>query len=232
MNLVIPYRHSLWNGEEMRYALRGYVKHLKFNDVVVVGDKPYWANDKIIHIDKYDDPDPIRKERNIHVKTLLGMLPGEKEILFANDDIFMMKDFDPIPNFAGGNLPRFKEPLIHVHRRAIRNTVAYLDEAQLPILNFDVHTPIVYNCRDYKNIMEQLDWDIPCGYAIKSIYGNTMGLKASAFTDMKIATPSSTYLIRRKTMMREIFSISDKAVCRALLTVLKGLYPEPTIYER
>jgi hypothetical protein len=56
----------------------------------------------------------------------------------------------------------------------------------LPILNYDIHKPIIYNRVELKRVIEAYDWNIPWGFIMRSIYCNTLQIKGTQVKDDKI----------------------------------------------
>lgn len=233
MNVLIPFRMSPWAGEELRYALRGIEKHVKdLDEVWVIGDKPKWLTG-VNHIELADHPDIRFKERNIMSKVREYFKHCDGDVLFTNDDIFLMKDI------VASEYPYYyNRPLVRhggaqsAYKISQNNTRDVLDHFQLRILNFDIHVPIRYNKDAFLSIMDGVDWNIPYGYVIKSLYTNFLEIDGVEHPDLKINAQKPYFALRRMISEADVFSIGDRTLGVPLKKVLIELYPEKSKYEQ
>ncbi len=99
MNILIPLgKGSTWENNELRYCLRGIVKHLTvWNQIVIIGEKPSWLKPdyRLLHVSFPEKHSAINKERNIHLKIMFAIEKGfvSTNFLFMNDDHFLLHDF-------------------------------------------------------------------------------------------------------------------------------------------
>ncbi|HYH14835.1 MAG TPA: hypothetical protein VD794_06440, partial [Flavisolibacter sp.] len=99
----------------------------------------------------------------------------------------------------------------------------------------DIHCPIVYNKQDFIKSLGRLDWSVPYGYCIKTVYCRR-ALSATTFhycPDLKIEQPLLPYArIIHQLAGRPWFSIGEAARQGDLLQVLNDLYTLPSKYEK
>jgi hypothetical protein len=114
---------------------------------------------------------------------------------------------------------------------SLKNTVAALESKGHGTLHFDIHTPIIYNKKLFNEVMAEYDWSIPYGYAIKSLYANTLNLPGEQIGDMKISRPYAVPKIKRLLEDRTFFSVSPKGLNQHMKTFLKYQFPDKSRYE-
>lgn len=236
-SIVIPYRLSINNDQELRFCLRSIVMHLKgYGEIFIIGEKPTWVKN-VTHI---PTPDIDRqfdktywKERKIYEKIRIAAYMDDvtDDFYFTNDDHFLLQDFDAatFPLHWGGDMSGeicrpdiYGQTCIHTNERIRAN--------MWPDHNYDTHCPIVYNKRLFQNL-EELDWTKKWGYCIKTMYCGINGKKGEFYPDLKIKDQESPEMIKRLIANRPYFSIGDKAVGPGMLQVLRELYPDRSIYE-
>ncbi|HUN55875.1 MAG TPA: hypothetical protein VMU29_12025 [Smithella sp.] len=191
----------------------------------MVGEKPTFINDKIIHIPAQDGS---YKETNIFNKLILACKnPAISDyFLFVNDDHFFAKDFDidRIPYWHG---PLLQESL---HKRglqdnywySIRNTIDALKDKNK--LNFDVHYPIIFNKYQFSKLESAYDWSVMFGYLIKSLYCNHYHIPGIQTKDNKINEFSGDKI------EWDIFSTSVH-VNTSVKQKLSEMFPDPSPWE-
>lgn len=230
---------SVWKDNEIRYSLRSIEKHLKdYKNVYIIGECPDFLTN-VIHIPCNDYGD--KHERNIMEKIKVAC--NTKEIsdnfFFINDDHFLLKDV------SCKNYPYYYKGLIldyitvrdfDDYRTALTNTFIELEGKPL---NYDIHTPIIYNKKDFLKIMNKFSWEND-DYVIKSLYCNSKGVKPVHLEDCKINQRLTTEQILEKLEGRSIFSVGDKALREVIMhydknkmrLFLKTNYPNKSKYER
>lgn len=181
MNIVIPFRRSRNNDEEIRYTLRGLAPIA--TDVFIVGDYPLWKPKGVNHIPYMQRSNRYSwKERNIHEKIMLACMEIKGNFLLAHDDNFYL--VPPSPAHYPHMGRNFK--LEGLYGETERNT---LERFGPEIKNFDVHCAHPINSSAYINTVAQLDWTIPYGYCIKTAYAVMNGITGDEVTDCKLSAP-------------------------------------------
>lgn len=186
LDIVYPYKTD-GIGEELRYSLRS-LKNIPHKNVWVVGDKEDWFSDEIRYV-RFDIESSIGKTKYSNVNTALIALSiwDEKEysgrdnltqdyILF-NDDFFVMQKLgNQIPRMYHGTLydklnelqsnPWTKTNKIYIDE--LRSALETLKSLNKPILNYELHLPMVFNQEKYAEIFSQFKGSA----ARRSLYGN------------------------------------------------------------
>lgn len=218
---------SKHNNSELKYSLRGVEMFLKnVGRVFVVGSCPQSVRN-LIHLpckDTHDVPD-----MNIRDKIMTACKSDfvADDFLFMNDDHFLLKPFDvtKFPNFHKGDIMKAIEPRsMDPYRKRLQNTYNQLKAKGLNTLNFDIHTPILYNKRKFLDMVKQFDWKVDQGLVIKSLYGNFYDLKTVEAKDYKIAGESQIELDTA------VFS-THATISQQLQRYLQNRYPKPSQYE-
>ena len=156
--------------------------------------------------------------------------------LFMNDDHYLMQDyeasefpyyhrheFDLDDILKRGNNPQYKQSLNTV------NTIGFTG------YDFDVHAPMLFNKRIFKNLFSRLPEKWPeHGFLIKSYYANH-GIDTSNWVpceDLKFSEPLMKESIYMALESRSWFSIGDKCLkSGAMKEVLQELYCNKSKYE-
>lgn len=148
ITVVIPYRDDKAKGDELRYALRGWAKHLVGCRVVIVGDAPAWLAKEVVHI-AADDPSDNAQE-NTTAKLMAAIASDEvpETFILSCDDIYpatflTISDID-IPK-ANGPLEN-KSTLGGHYRKTVADTLAVLRKKGFAQpWDYDTHTPYMFS---------------------------------------------------------------------------------------
>lgn len=94
IHIVIPYMHELSQGDELRYALRSWCKHMRDEfDVVIVGDRPTWYNGNHIQTGSIRNT-PYCRAFDITAK--LYRITSDPnittEFIYSYDDVYLIGD--------------------------------------------------------------------------------------------------------------------------------------------
>lgn len=231
MDILLPYINSTWAGTELKYALRSIEKHVQFDRVFIIGDKPDWLCN-VTHIPFKDNPNIESKERNIMQKILeVCKTDISQQFMFSNDDIFILKDIpNDYPAYYSGLLP-YHKGTIGAYKKSVNNTVEVLTEKGLNCLNYDIHRPCLYDKDLFPEVMSRYDWRKPYGYVIKSLYFNSIGVKGVSSYDLKISAQIPFHRLRKTVEGQDIFSIGDRAIGLPMKKLLDLYFSEPSKFE-
>ena len=232
MNILIPYINSTWAGTELKYALRSIEKHVQFDRVFIIGDKPDWLCN-VTHIPFKDNPNIESKERNIMQKILEACKTDiSQKFLFSNDDIFILKDIpNDYPAYYSGLLPYHKGDKLGAYKTSTNNTINVLQENALTTMNFDIHRPCIYDKDFFPEVMSRYDWRKPYGYVIKSLYFNSIDAEIKQAGDLKISMQLPFHRLRKTVEGQDIFSIGDRAIGLPMKKLLDLYFSEPSKFE-
>lgn len=246
---------SHWFDNELKHSLRGIEKYANdFRHIFIIGEYPEYLRPTIeqkndeglieyIHLGAIHIPakDQFGSQRNIHEKIKLACLDPlvSDDFLFWNDDFFLT-DFincEEYPYYRYGILEDkiSKRIANDGYRRAMENSQRFLKEHDRCTMYYDIHCPIIYNKKKYLELMDQVDWSVPNGYVIKSLYANYWQVPSVFMPDLKITADTGLTDIQEKIKDRHIFSISDGlmlAPAKTMKNFLEIIYDQKSKYEK
>lgn len=224
-----------WKDMELLYSLRSLERHMQYlRNVFLIGRKPTFLNDKIIHIPHEDIY--TNKARNIMSKVYRACndVRVSKDFVFLNDDYFFTNTFNPLiyPYFYKCDLSHTVKINGNEYGKHISHTVEVLKLRGHALKNFDTHKPIVFNKAKLKDVVDSYIWDKPYGYTLKSLYCNSLGIEGQFKEDLKIShTALKEQWYKLVTKSNDMFSIGDPAVNVSLKNFLAEYYAERSQYE-
>lgn len=178
------------NCDELRYSLRS-LKNVPHRKVFVIGSKPQWLtkNVEYRHIIQVEDSFS-------NVNKLLTTACMDKEIsedfIWFNDDFYVIKKIKDIPYYYDKTLSdRVKDIAGSDYAKGLEKASQSLTEAHAGTLNFELHTPIVFNKEKLLKVLEKY----PNTPARRSYYCNLNNIKGIQRKDVKLygnATPTNT----------------------------------------
>jgi len=238
ISIVIPYKSRTKNNTELIYALRSLEKNLNgFGDVFIVGEK-ISSLKGLNYIKVKDDTGSQFKERNIYRK-ILAACNDERvsdDFIFTNDDIILTKQFDVnnLPFYHKGELIDTMAKNSGDYRKSLNHSRKYLMKMANTTLDYDTHFPIVYNKKDFATFVcnDDLNWNQPYGYVIKSLYANQASVKGEYIEDCKIKEKLSYDELKQKISGRSFFSTSDGVINEGMIKLLNETYQQKSKYEK
>lgn len=240
MDVVYPLgKGSLWgNNKELRYSLRSVAKYLKgYDKIFIIGECPDWAQN-VIHI-PCEDKNGVNKDKNIFDKIMVACQDERlsDDFFFMNDDVFLLKPIDAatFPYYNHNSLREKADALPdqEYYRNTLTNTIRVLRARNLPRLHFDIHVPIVYNKYKFMDVVGSYDWTVQWGYAIKSLYCNSLLIKGELLRDLKIKSQDHSFAdLTALTDGRPCFSINDNSLVSQMREFIHSHYPEKYQYEK
>jgi len=223
MDIVIPYKET--KSREIIYALRSVESYLsEVDNVFIIGDDPFFLQN-VIHIPAKDIPGYKHKEFNCHSKLMLACRNSEigETFLYMNDDHYLLQKYNAeiFPNYYFGSIN--KNTGVGLYASTVENTIRIGGE----IKNFDIHCPMIIGKYQYREVVGSLNWTLPFGYCIKSVYGYGIGLWGQSMPDCKVKFegefPGSD---------RAWFSTSDKWIgWTGSKLFIESLFPNKSKYE-
>lgn len=225
-SIVIPYKDDILSGLELRFALRSIDQHLTgVDNIVIIGTPPDWYKGEFKEAKDYNH----RKQFSIYSKLLVAceLENVSEDFIMFNDDHFLLKNIMvlQIMDWHNGYL---KDTLHRNHgiryKEAIANTLQLRPDA----LNYDIHTPCIYNKSAFKYLFSNRTDEI----CIKSYY---FDWRNSPFErempDLKINQLLSKEAIKELIKDRLFFSTSTNGMKKPMIELLNELYPKPSKYE-
>lgn len=216
---------SRHNDLELRYSLRSIEKNLSgFDRVFIAGETvPDWLTN-VVHLPIKDDP---KRVPDWNIMNKVSNADGISEnFLFINDDHFIMKPYqvETFPNYYHSTLDIYcrRRGRDGYGYRAI-NTKNWLVEQGLKLLHFDIHYPIIYNLKAFREVMDKVPWDKEKhGFIVKSLYGNYMKLPGTYTYDNKTSKIDPRL---------PVFSTYPHMTI-SLMNYLKAILPKPSRFEK
>lgn len=202
---------------ELKFSLRSLEKYLPqpFEVVIVGTELPEWIN----NITQIELPD-VRGRKQLSIKKkILAALEYAEEILFMNDDIYLLQPgIENIPYYYSGDLSIIRES-------GTKPLQKKLEQLGKPQKHFDIHVPIIYK-QDFKQVIRELPEDT----IIKSAYCNYLEIEGEEMPDCKIQKVMAAKVIKELIKDRVCFSTGPQGL-KSSLPVLNELYPHKSQYE-
>lgn len=227
MDIVYPLgTGSLCKNLELRYSLRSlqFIDHKK---IFIVGHRPGFLKN-IIHI-KYHER-THKKQYNV-INKIIEVCKCKNlsdDFILMNDDFFFLKEtgikkylYDSDLGLLQKRTPRTQ------YGNALQNTIDFLTKNKLPILNFEIHYPMVFNKHKFLELFSSLDLSKQINY--RSVYGNYYKLESYVpHRDFKIHAIDAF----EEKENDEFVSITDKImVYDRFKNFLKNKFPNKSNYE-
>ena len=224
MTIVIPYNPDIHEGLELLYCLRSIEQNLiGFTDLVLIGRPPDWCKVKWIPVQDYAG----RKQFTIYQKLLT--VEADNFLMF-NDDHFLLQPLQ-VSDFKywhnGLLSDELNRGLSMRYREAVNNTLKIFDTVP-NMLNFDIHTPIIYNKRKFKLLFGKKQEEL----CIKSYYCNLLSMEGEYMEDCKIDSLLSEEAIKERIKDLLFFSTGSNAIREPMKRVLQELYPNKSRWEK
>lgn len=200
---------------ELKYSLRSIEKYLKKSiKVLIVGNHlPEW----VTNVTQIEIPDvPGKKQLSIRIK-ILAALEFAKEILFMNDDVYLLHP-GCFPYYFHGSLKNYSEA-------GSRQLLIQLEVMNKPSNHFDGHYPLFYR-QDFKEASKHFTGDC----IIKSMYCNYLGIQGTFTQDCKLIKDTKPEIIRNFIKDKPCFSTGALSL-QSALPILAELYPNKSKFE-
>lgn len=239
MDIVIPLGKSRNDFLDLRYCLRSIEKYVYgYDEIVIVGEKPSWIQG-VVHIPCSDDREPKWKERNILRKFQAACVSKNVSEDFAawNDDYVILSDIDlkKYPFYYKGTCRgAYDINKGNDYRRTMYHTMTFLENRGFKDYNFDGHCPIVYNKKRFLTTFDNNDvnFNTPFGYGIKTIYACCNGFKPVYMEDVKFQKSISRDEIISRMEGRHVISFNDGPLRTELGQILEEMFPNKSTYEK
>lgn len=234
IDVVIPLdNRSVWNNNELRFALRSLCKYLPdHGSVIIIGTKPLFLQN-IIHIPYRDRSE--YPSINIYRKTMEASMHPliSDNFLMMHDDHYLLPGYDPTKYYYNHDVEEELRTADHIlYKRVIRNTLNALinHSPDVTMWNYDVHTPIMYNKKQFLHVANQFQWLVDWGLMNKSIYCNYFNLPGTQILDGKIRLNKEYEYLVEFIKDKVVLSSGDH-INPAFKRLLNELYPDKCKYE-
>lgn len=239
--LYVVGKGSDWNNNELRYSLRSIAKNGKNIDrVFLVGYKPDFVSDKVIHI-PCDNPYNCAHKNILHkVIYAIDHSNIDKHFLISSDDHFYMKktDFAKLPVYERGILPDkvVGRNLWSPYHRSLKDTRWLLESNGLTIYQTNPHCNTHFDVdvyRENKNIFDEC-FKYEFGMELNCIMGNLLiakGVKPVHFEDAKLSNKATEEEIERFATHSGCISTKAEVGGTKLAKFLEKTFNKKCIYE-
>lgn len=200
MDILYITKHSPNNDLELLYSLRS-LKFTSVDRVFISGFKPRFVKN-VIHI-PCDDISYPAVNHWWKVTTAIKNSDISENFLLMYDDIFFLKEtpISEFPSYHRGVLGDFATGT-QLYQENLSRTKKWLLERKLPILDYSLHLPIIYNRDNFLKLEPIFKDKIP--FAVRSLYGNMFVKDSPQRDDFKLRR------ITDKIPDVECFSSSDE----------------------
>lgn len=221
--------------EELRYSLRS-LANIPHGKVYIAGAEfPSWGSDKLgfIPVPRIDGESRFdNAERNwLAACQFLGL---SDDFIAMNDDFFIMKPIDEIPEYHNGELEAYMEyrkslnDTHEVYLTAMQQTIQLLRERGIkqPI-GYTLHTPMVMNKHLRLRLHEMFQYELSHSQFLlmKSLYGNLFDVGGEKHRDVKFLSDNfdkdETFLSTSDAMFKH----------EKLGEFIRDTFPEKSLYE-
>lgn len=173
--VIIPYRKSEAQGNELKLAIKGWKKHFKEDfQIVVVGDHEKYLPEDVIHVPHecvIDNPplDIVSKLREIMLR-----FPCVDSVILTNDDIYPVNDFSltEVQLLRVDGLLTDKKNTGRLYSENRERTVNLLKNEGKSLYDYGTHTPVFLETEKLLALFEKYNMDTEA-YLITSLYFNT-----------------------------------------------------------
>lgn len=240
IDVIIPLlkNGSKHNDLELRYALRSIEKYLtNYRDIYIVANyQPDWITGVTIVL----LGDPYTKTKNIKrkIEACLDISDISDEVLFTNDDIFLLKGTDATkyPYYYSSKAEQkiADRDNRDIYKRIMINTdLGLCEHGKEDFKYFDIHCPIRYDKALFSKIMGEYNWEQSrYGFLIKSLYANSVGTDCIEKEDIVFDSPIKEMKDLVFLNNADCFSLHSKAIDKRMIDILEMLYPNKSKYEK
>lgn len=244
MDLVILYKKSPSTCEdEIRFTIRSMEKYVKFDNLIVIGDRPSFLNAKAIYINLTLENDGIKRDclfKHIDMlakaKAIIADERISNDFIWSNDDFIILQPQDRIPYYYNRTLEEWHDAKNNNWEMAggfKSNTwIKYINEVYevFPEGNwYEVHYPIVFNKKKLDNVIRK--YKLEHLGVIRSFYcNNYKTIKGEQIEqDYKIYTVDDF-----KKYKKAPFISTTNAMGRfePLIQFLAAKFPQKSSYEK
>jgi len=233
-SIVIPLSKSTCDFIDLKYCLRSIDKYVKgYENIIIIGEKPKGIKG-IGVLPFHETFSEVHKDRNILGKIQYACIQDRitEDFVFMNDDHIFTKETD-ITNYPFYHKGELTEALnsTGTYKLTMRHTLEYLQDNAKSTFNYDTHCPIIYNKQKFLATFEPIDFDIPFGYGIKSMYGNLNDVEGEYMPDCKFTGKNTKEEVRERCVGRHIISCNETSLRHGLGDYLKEILPHKSIFE-
>ena len=242
MDCVILYKALPTAHEgEILYTIRSVTKNLKFDNLIVIGDKPSFLSDKAIHIDLTLKDDHVKRDclfKHVDMlakaKAIIADERISKDFIWCNDDMYILKPFEEVfPYYYNKKVRDWHDAQNNWEIAGGKKSKTwnyYIEEAykNFPDGNwFEVHCPIVFNKRKLSTVINK--YKLKHLGTIRTHYANHCKIEGVPTIDYK------AYTVQKFKEYKSAPFMSTTNVMgrfQPLKMFLREKFKEKTIYEK
>ena len=183
MDIVYVVKDAAYN-DELKYSLRSVEKNFPHKRVIFYGGKVVG-----IHPDKQVVVKQEGKRKWDRVRNMLRMIAENDEItedfVLFNDDFFVMRPVDTLPYFSDEDLSNLctrieikNGYLPTPYTTELKHTIVALKENNLPVYNYELHRPIIFNRKRLLDVIEKFS----NARGTRSLYANMLITEESDYS--------------------------------------------------
>lgn len=201
---------------ELLYSLRSVEKHMTPPyEIIIIGSiLPDWITN-VTWINLGD----VKGKKQLSIRRkILAALEYANEILFMNDDVFLLQGCIEFPYFYHGDLKSYPES-------GSKPLMKQLEDMGKTTKHFDGHYPLIYDQR-FKEVSELFSEDV----IIKSMYCNYLSIEGVEFPDNKIIKQKDSLSVKEFIKGKPAFSTGIYSL-KLALPILAELFPKKSKFE-
>lgn len=232
--IVIPLTKSKIDYLDLKYCLRSIEKFVTgYDNIVIIGERPKVIKN-VTFMPFAETFSEMHKERNIldKIKYACKQEDVSEDFIFANDDYIFLQpiDLSDYPFYHKGQLENATDSK-SMYRHTMRHTLEYLQDNAKTTFNYDTHCPIIYNKQKFLATFDPIDFDIPFGYGIKSMYANLNDVNGEYMPDCKFTGKNTKEEVKERCIGRHIISCNETSLRHGLGEYLKEILPHKSTFE-
>lgn len=185
-DLDVVYAYKRVPSEEILWSIKS-LKNLPHRNIYVIGDDPGVEGIIVLPTNAYSWGN-FSKYHNQIAKYLTACEHHEisSQFIAMNDDFFVMNEWSPV-NYNRGTLRnhiagrRTKDS----YTKSLISTTLLLNQMGLEDLDYELHTPFVFDKSMLKKLIESLTFNRRESYQIRSLYGNAYSTTTELAKDVK-----------------------------------------------
>jgi hypothetical protein len=218
------------DNEELRYSLRSVAANMPHKNVWVVGGKPDWYSGNFIEVRQ--DKDKYSNAR-ANLRAIVECGDISPEFVLMNDDFYVLRKVDSVPYYHGGDLmDKIKtfEGFAAKSRylQILWDTVHVLAYHGSPTtLDYAIHVPMRM---EKENLGPLLGYEA----SIRTLYGNLFRVGGERIDDVKVHTSprGGPEQYDYESTDFPFLSTADRTFWQVRKGLLKGLFPNPSTFEK
>jgi hypothetical protein len=227
-DIVIPYRRSKYDDEELRYSLRGIDKYFAHDRIILVGEKPTWIkNIEFIECEDF----PNHRESSIVNKILLACENGVSDKFVRwDDDHYILQETEIKYWWKNTTLEWAEYPTA---RGFYKDTIIRTQDRFGESNYFDIHTPMIFDRELFKEKMGFIREEKP-EVLCKTTYCILNKIEGEEYPHKDLVINSKDWVrwvIQRQIEGRMFFATGNHGMSSEMTRVLNSLYPHKSKNE-